>query len=53
MFVAVVNVCSLGERREKELFFIELYDFFKKKNSFRVVSEIGRASCRERVSPYV
>ena len=29
MFVAVVNVCSRGERREKELFFIELYDFFK------------------------
>ena len=38
VIIAVVNVCSLGESREKELFFIELYDFFKKKNSFRVVS---------------
>ena len=25
----IVNVCNYGERREKELFFIELYDFFK------------------------
>ena len=25
----IVNVCNCGERREKELFFIELYDFFK------------------------
>ena len=38
VFVAVVNVCSLGERREKELFFIELYDLFKQKNSFRVAT---------------
>ena len=29
-------VCSRCERREKELFFIELYDFFKYKNSFGV-----------------
>ena len=42
MFVAVVNVCSRGERREKELFFIELYDFFKKKNSFGVVTVFSR-----------
>ena len=36
MFVAVVNVCSRCERREKELFLIEWYDFFKEKNSFGV-----------------
>ena len=35
-------VCSCGEGREKELFFIELYDFFKKKNSFRVVIVFSR-----------
>ena len=28
VFIAVVNVCSRGQRREKESFFIELYDFF-------------------------
>ena len=38
MFVAVVNICSRCERREKELFFIELYDFFKEKNSFGVAT---------------
>ena len=35
-------VCICGEGREKELFFIELYDFFKKKNSFRVVIVFSR-----------
>ena len=38
VIIAVVNVCSLGESREKELFFIELYDLFKQKNSFRVAT---------------
>ena len=38
MFVTVVNICRRCERREKELFFIELYDFFKLKNSFGVVT---------------
>ena len=36
VFVAVMNICSCCERREKELFFIEWYDFFKEKNSFGV-----------------
>ena len=31
-------VCSRCERREKGLFFIELYDFFKQKNSFGVAT---------------
>ena len=46
MFVVVVNVCSRCERKEKELFFIELYDFFKLKNSFGVatVFSISRES---------
>ena len=35
-------VCSRGEWREKELFFIELYDFLKKKNSFGVVTVFSR-----------
>ena len=42
MFVAVVNVYSRGDRREKELFFIKLYDFFKKKNSFGVATVFCR-----------
>ena len=29
-------VCRRCERREKELFFIELYDFFKYTNSFGI-----------------
>ena len=35
-------VCSCGKMREKELFFIELYDFFKKKNSFGVAIVFSR-----------
>ena len=31
MFVAVVNICCRCERREKELFIIELYDFLSRK----------------------
>ena len=42
VFIAVVNVCSRGERREKEFFFFELYDFLKKKNSFGVVIVFSR-----------
>ena len=42
VFVAIVNVCSRGEKREKELFFIELYDFFKYKNSFGVATMFSR-----------
>ena len=42
VFVAVVNVCCSGERREKELFFIELYDFFKLKNSLGVATIFSR-----------
>ena len=31
VFVDVVNICCRCERREKELFFIELYDFLSRK----------------------
>ena len=35
-------VCSLGKSRERIVFFIELYDLFKQKYSFRVATVFSK-----------